>query len=66
MNAPKFYTVDETAEILKVAPETVRRLLRSGRLRGVKVGRSWRIPERAIEDFAGLPSTDTITSDGSA
>jgi excisionase family DNA binding protein len=49
-------TVDEAAEILKVRPETVRRLLTQGKLPGNKVGRYWRIPSNALMEFlSGAP-----------
>lgn len=45
-------TVEEAAARLRVKPATVRLWLRTGRLRGVKVGpRLWRIPERSLREF---------------
>lgn len=41
-------TVEEAAERLKLHPETIREHLRAGILRGIKKGRSWRIPESAL------------------
>jgi len=38
----QFLTVTEVAEILKVKEMTVREMFRSGRLRGFKIGKSWR------------------------
>jgi len=38
-----YYTVEETAQLLRVSPQTVLRLLRSGKARGVKIGKEWRI-----------------------
>lgn len=45
------YTVEETAEKLKIHPETVRDYLRDGKIGGVKVGRNWRIRESDILAF---------------
>jgi CRP-like cAMP-binding protein len=39
------YTVNETAEKLKLDPSQVRRLLRSGKLKGQKWGRDWMVIE---------------------
>ena len=51
--APEFlYTVPEAAKLLSIAPKTLTDWLRAGKIRGVKVGRSWRIPESAIDDVA--------------
>jgi excisionase family DNA binding protein len=38
-----FYTVEETAHLLRASQPSVLKLLRSGTVRGVKVGREWRI-----------------------
>jgi excisionase family DNA binding protein len=51
-------TIDEAAKRLKLNPETVRRQLRSGVLRGIKRGKMWRIPESAIYE-SGAPGSRT-------
>lgn len=60
-----FYTVDEVAEKYRVDPETVRRWLRKGILKGFKTpsGYSWIIPASALEDFT-VPDTDADAYDG--
>ncbi len=40
-------TVEQAAERMQLHPDTIRRQLNSGALRGVKRGR-WRIPESAL------------------
>jgi excisionase family DNA binding protein len=53
----RIYTVAEIAEILRVSPRSVYRLIEDGDLRAVPVGRLKRIPEGALEEFlAGDPS----------
>jgi excisionase family DNA binding protein len=50
----KLLTVPEVAERLRAAPETVRRWLRQGRLRGVLPGGDrfgYRIPESEVRRF---------------
>ena len=47
-------TVEEAAELCHVCRKTIYRALQSGRLRGVKVGRLWRIPEDALWQYLGL------------
>ena len=43
--AKQWYTTEQAANILGVHIETVRRLLRAGKIPGArKVGRAWRIP----------------------
>lgn len=52
VTAERLYTVEEAAEHLGVSMVTVGRWLRSGNLRGVKVGRAWRVPESALDEVA--------------
>jgi excisionase family DNA binding protein len=45
-------SVDEVAERLRLGVVTVRRWLRSGRLKGVRIGSAragWRIPESEVQ-----------------
>ncbi len=51
MTTPKAYTIEEVAEILKVNPRTVNRMLERGELRGFKVGRLWRVSQEALEAY---------------
>ena len=50
MTAEKLYTKEEAADILKISPKTLGDWLRAGKIRGVKVGRLWRIPETALDE----------------
>ncbi len=47
----KLLTPEQVAEHLVVAERTVYEWLRSGRLRGIKLGRLWRIREADLEAF---------------
>jgi len=47
----RMYTVLECAERLRVDPRTIRLLIRRKKLRAVKVGREYRIPESALNAF---------------
>lgn len=51
----EIYTVEQFAERLKLHPKTVLRFIREGRLRAVKVGRSWRILRSELEAFGVVP-----------
>lgn len=45
----EFYTTKETAELLKVNPRTVQRMIADGRIqKKIKVGRDYRIPKSEI------------------
>jgi excisionase family DNA binding protein len=47
----KFLTVAEVATVMRVSRMTVYRLVHSGELPAVRVGRSFRVPERAVHDY---------------
>jgi DNA binding domain, excisionase family len=47
----KFLTVAEVAEFMRVSKMTVYRLVHSGELTAVRVGRSFRVPERAVHTY---------------
>ena len=48
------YTVEQFAERLKLHPKTVLRFIKDGRLRAVKVGKSYRILRSEMEAMAGM------------
>lgn len=39
----RFVTVRQASRLLRVSPEAVRRALTAGQLRGIKIGRQWRV-----------------------
>jgi excisionase family DNA binding protein len=47
----KFLTVYEVAVILRLSKMSVYRLVHSGELEAVRVGRSFRVPEQAIVSY---------------
>lgn len=47
----KFLTVAEVASLMRVSKMTVYRLVHTGELTAVRVGRSFRVPERAVHDY---------------
>ena len=46
-----FLTVAEVAGMMRVSKMTVYRLVHSGELPAVRVGRSFRVPEKAVHDY---------------
>ena len=46
-----FLTVAEVAKIMRVSKMTFYRMVHSGELPAVRVGRSFRVPESAVEDY---------------
>jgi excisionase family DNA binding protein len=47
----KFLTVAEVATLMRVSKMTVYRLVHSGELPAVRVGRSFRVPEQAVQEY---------------
>lgn len=47
----KYYSTEDVAEILGFKEKTVREWLRTGKLKGKKVGRLWRVKESDLEKF---------------
>ena len=56
--AVTFLTVAEVAAIMRVSKMTVYRLVHSGELAAVRVGRSFRVPEPAVRDYLTGARTD--------
>ena len=47
----KVLTLQEVARLLRVSRKTAEKLVRTGQIHAVRVGRVWRIPKEALEDF---------------
>ncbi len=47
----KFLTVAEVAAVMRESKMTVYRLVHSGELEAVRVGRSFRVPENAVNEY---------------
>jgi excisionase family DNA binding protein len=68
----RLLTVAEVAGRLRTHPETVRRWMREGKLRGVRLGGpklGWRVAEAELERFladAGAPGTGSEETAASA
>jgi excisionase family DNA binding protein len=46
-----FLTVAEVAGVMRVSKMTVYRMVHSGELSAVRVGRSFRVPEKAVREY---------------
>lgn len=60
-----FMTVSEVAELLRVSKMTIYRLVHSGEMLSIRLGRSFRLPRRSVNKYircsvTGLAS-DTFT-----
>ena len=47
----RFLTVAEVAGVMRVSKMTVYRMVHAGDLPAVRVGRSFRVPEKAVHDY---------------
>ena len=59
LSSVAFLTVAEVANLMRVSKMTVYRLLHSGELAGVRVGRSFRVPESAVHNYLRDAFNDT-------
>ena len=51
MDAPRLYTINQVTEILSIGRTSTYELIRSGRLKSIKIGSSRRIPATSVDDF---------------
>lgn len=65
---PRFMTVAEVAEVTRVSRMTVYRMVHAGELPAVRVGRSFRVPEAAVQQLldSGLTAEEVHGSADSA
>lgn len=56
---PKVYTVAEVAQLFAISPRLVRDLIHRSELPALRIGRSYRIPRKAADDYLAqaLPPT---------
>ncbi|MDT4919859.1 MAG: hypothetical protein QOI15_761 [Pseudonocardiales bacterium] len=47
----RFLTVAEVATLMRVSKMTVYRMVHAGEMPAVRVGRSFRVPEKAVHDY---------------
>lgn len=64
--APRFLTVAEVADFLRVSKMTVYRMVHAGELPAVRVKRSFRVPLKAVEELSELNLENWATGEESA
>lgn len=47
----KVYTLEEVIDILKVSRRTIYNYIKADQLKAIKVGREWRVTEKALAAF---------------
>lgn len=55
-----FYTPEELASVLRLSGETIRRRLRDGKLQGLRIGDTWRIPREQVLFLLGDASLELL------
>ena len=53
----RFLTTEQVANILQVHPFTILKFIRGGKLKGIKLGRVYRIKESDVHEFLDNAST---------
>jgi excisionase family DNA binding protein len=51
MHTDELFSVEEGVADATVAPKTLRKWLKSGRLAGLRAGRHWRVQKSALQRF---------------
>jgi excisionase family DNA binding protein len=62
-DAPQWLTPDEVATRLRLHIQTVRSMLREGRIPARKIGRAWRIDARELTSWAQSAGAPNVASD---
>jgi len=60
------FDVMELSKKFRVNPVTVRGYMRSGKLKGRKIGRKWYLTEEALRDYFKLPGEEKTGEPGKA
>lgn len=45
----RFYTIDEVAELLGLSSQTIRKLVKEGRIKAIRLGHAYRIQVESIQ-----------------
>ncbi len=49
--ANEIYTVYDIMDILKIGENTAYRLLNEGKIKAFRIGKSWRIQEKSLQEY---------------
>lgn len=61
----KFMTVTEVADMMRVSRMTIYRMIHAGELPAIRFGRSYRVPQNAVEEILSSGGTDQATGTNS-
>lgn len=54
------YSVTELSDILDLHPKTVRRFIREGKIKGTKIGRSWKVHQSDLRQYTHSELTNEV------
>ena len=54
----QIFSVEEAAKVLQIAPNTMRRYVRTGKVRAAKLGKAYRITESDLMAFLNSQTKD--------
>lgn len=57
--SPRLLTVNEVADVMRVSKMTVYRLIHAGELPAIRVGKSFRVPQGALDQLLDTSWDDT-------
>lgn len=50
-NVDEILNLDQFCDLLDVGKSTGYKLLKSGKIRGFKIGKVWKVPKKSVEEF---------------
>lgn len=54
----QFFSVEQLSEILNLHPKTIQRFIREGKIKGTKIGRSWKVHTKDLKEFTHSELSD--------
>lgn len=63
---PLVLTVEETAAVLRIGRGAAYEAVRRGDIPSVRLGRSLRVPRRALDELLGTPTSEEVASQPTA
>ena len=58
MNNNRLWTINELMAFLKVSYPTVLALIKKDKLHAIKLGKQWRVTQKALDEFLGTEKSD--------
>ena len=59
----RVYTMDEAVKTLKLTRQTLTYYIKTGKLKGSKIGKGWRFTEEQLKDFLKSMTPDDLSGE---